>query len=67
MPQVKEHNAETNEITIREMNDDEFKEYEELQKKSEASKQAETQAATDKVALLIKLGINSDEAKLLLS
>ena len=33
----------------------------------EAKAEAEAQAATDKAALLAKLGINADEAKLLLS
>ena len=33
----------------------------------EARAEAETQAATDKAALLAKLGITADEAKLLLS
>jgi hypothetical protein len=66
-PIITIHNAETNEIIQREMNAAEFKEYEARQK-TEAAEQAEAEAkATAKAALLSKLGISEDEAKLLLS
>ena len=38
-----------------------------LQEQVKADKETEAQAATDKAALLAKLGITADEAKLLLS
>ena len=64
---VRIHNVETGEIIDREMTDVEFAQYEADQAESQA-KEAE-QAAKDqaKAALLERLGITSDEAKLLLS
>jgi len=64
---VKQHNVETGEIIEREMNAEEMAEYENAQIEAEAiaAKQAEAKAA--KAALLLKLGITADEAKLLLS
>ena len=60
-------NAETGETETREMNDAEFAVYEALQAElvDEAAAKAQTEA--DKAALLAKLGITADEAKLLLS
>ena len=61
------HNAETGEIEIREMNAEELAQWEKDQA-AEATRQAvEAQKAADKAALLSKLGITEDEAKLLLS
>ncbi len=64
---VKQHNVETGEIIEREMNAAELAEHEKAQIEAEeiATKKAEAQAA--KAALLVKLGITADEAKLLLS
>jgi hypothetical protein len=66
-----EHNVETGEITEIELTAAEIKDIEERQKKAEtrnAVAQAEAEAkATEKAALLAKLGITNDEAKLLLS
>ena len=64
---VKQHNVETGEIIEREMNAAELAEYENAQIEAEqiATKKAEAKAA--KSALLAKLGITADEAKLLLS
>ena len=66
-PMTQDINVETGESVIREMTADEFAEYNAII--SEQAKQAEAaaQAATDKAALLAKLGITADEAKLLLS
>lgn len=61
------HNVETNEITDREMTDDEFTAYKAQQVKDAEYLKTLEQAATDKAALLAKLGITADEAKLLLS
>ncbi len=65
-PIIRIHNLETNEIIDREMNDDEFAQYE-ITKSLIKTEQAETQAkAAEKQALLDRLGITADEAKLLL-
>jgi hypothetical protein len=63
---VRIHNTETGEIIDREMNDLELAQYQ-LDQAEQADKiaKAETDAA-DKAALLAKLGITADEAKLLL-
>ena len=65
-PMIRIHNVITNEIVDREMNDDEYAQYEAQQANREA-KEAE-QAAKDeaKAALLERLGITADEAALLL-
>jgi len=65
-PMVRIHNIQTDEVIDREMNDDEFAQYELNQVKLNAE-QAEAEArATQKAALLERLGITEDEAKLLL-
>ena len=66
-PMIREHNVTTNEVIDREMTDEEFAQYQVQQVKDVAREQVQTQAATDKAALLAKLGITADEAKLLLS
>ncbi len=64
---VRIHDLSTNEIVDREMTDAEFAKYEASQA-AEIILQQETEAkATAKAALLAKLGITADEAKLLLS
>jgi len=65
--QVKEVNAETGEETLRDMNAAELAELAQSQKERQVQETAEAKAATDKAALLAKLGITADEAKLLLS
>jgi hypothetical protein len=66
-PLITIHNVETDEIIEREMTSEEFNIYE-IEQQAEADRKAEkAQAATDKAALLAKLGITADEAKLLLS
>lgn len=66
-PTIRIHNTETDEVLDREMTAAEFTEYQELQAKAEANKEALLKAETDKAALLVKLGITAEEAKLLLS
>ena len=66
-PLITIHNVETDEIIEREMTSEEFKIYEIEQQAEADRKSAKAQAATDKAALLAKLGITADEAKLLLS
>ena len=51
---------------IREMNDAEFAQYQIDVEASQAEAALATQRATDKAALLTRLGITDDEAKLLL-
>lgn len=65
-PMIKEHNVETGEIVERELNAEELVQHE-AALKDQAERDA-AQAAKDaaKAALLAKLGITADEAKLLL-
>ena len=64
---IAEINCETGKETLREMNADEKKDYDlRVAEQNQSILDAE-QAATDKAALLAKLGITADEAKLLLS
>lgn len=67
MPKIKIHNATTNEIVEREMNDEELaqRQLDEARAKQESEAKAEALAA--KAALLDRLGITADEARLLLS
>ena len=65
-PIIRIHNAETNEVIDREMNDAEYKQHLKDVAEYEAS-QAEAEAkATAKAALLDRLGITAEEATLLL-
>ena len=65
-PMVRIHNSKTNEIIDREMNDAEFEQYE-ADQTAQATQTAELAAkAAEKAALLSRLGITADEAKLLL-
>jgi hypothetical protein len=65
-PMVRIHNTETDEVIDREMNDDEFAQYE-ADKAAEAAKQTEVEAkATARAAILDRLGLTAEEAKILL-
>ena len=65
-PMVKIHNTETNEIIDREMTDNEFAQYE-VDKAADLAKQAEVATkAVQRQAILDRLGLTSDEARLLL-
>ena len=66
-PTVRIYDCETGETIDREMNDAEFAQYEADKATAIAKAQAETEAAEVKAALLDRLGISADEAKLLLS
>jgi hypothetical protein len=61
------HNAETNEIIVREMNAEELTQWQAAKTQAAAEATAEAQKVADKAALLSKLGITEDEAKLLVS
>jgi hypothetical protein len=66
-PMVRIHNSETNEIIDREMNDAEFAQYQ-ADQAAQAAAQAEAEAkATARAAILDRLGLTAEEARLLLS
>ena len=63
---IRIHDISTDEIIDREMTDDEFTKYK-ADQAAEAARQAEAEAkVAEKQALLDRLGITADEAKLLL-
>lgn len=65
-PIVRIHNQETDEVIDREMNDAEFAKYE-ADRAAKASEQAEADAkATAKQIIADRLGLTSDELKVLL-
>lgn len=70
-PSITIHNASTGETITREMTDDEYAQYEADQVAHAAAKAAEEAEAAAKAdaraALLDRLGITEDEARLLLS
>ena len=66
-PIIREHNVTTDEVIEREMTDAEYAEYQARQVKDAIEAKAQDEAEAEKAALLAKLGINADEAKLLLS
>lgn len=66
-PMIRIHNIETDEIIDREMTDDEFEQYQIEQKQYEKTEIEKENSILAKNALLSKLGITADEAKLLLS
>ena len=65
-PMIRIHNAETDEVIDREMTDEEFEQYQ-LGIEAGKARQAEAEAkAAERQAILDRLGLNTDEAKLLL-
>ena len=66
-PMVRIHDTSTDEVIDREMNDTEYADWQAQQAADAAAAQAEADKATAKAALLTKLGITAEEAKLLLS
>ena len=66
-PMVRIHNVETNEVIDREMNNDEFAKWEIAAAKEAAELQTIADQEAAKLALLKKMGLTADEAKLLLS
>jgi hypothetical protein len=65
-PQVKIVNVETGEEIIRDMNSEELAQMEADNARQIAVAEAKAQAEADKAALLTRLGITAEEAKLLL-
>jgi hypothetical protein len=66
-PIIRIHNTEIDEVIDREMNDNEFAQYQEEQAKQTAKEAEATAKAEAKAALLERLGITAEEAKLLLA
>ena len=65
-PMVRIHNTETNEVIDREMNDDEFTQYE-TDQSAQALAKAEAEAkATARAAIFDRLGLTAEEATLIL-
>ena len=60
-------NCETGQTIEREMNADELAQYTTIKAEQAQAAEEAAKTATDKAALLAKLGITADEAKLLLS
>jgi len=65
-PMIRIHDSSTDEVIDREMNDEEFAAYEAQQAANAAAAQAEADKAAARTALLAKLGITEEEARLLL-
>ncbi len=66
-PIVRIHDLSTDEVIDREMNDAEFAQHEADQAVQAELAAADAAKAAEKAALLTRLGITADEAKLLLS
>ena len=66
-PMITTHNCSTDEVIVREMNDEEYAQHQIDVATAEAKVAAKAEAEAQKAALLAKLGITADEAKLLLS
>ena len=67
IPQVTIHNVETDEVIIRDASAEELAQIEADKAEYAAQAAAETAKAAEKAALLTRLGITAEEAKLLLS
>ena len=65
-PTIKIHNVTTGEVSEREMTDQEIAQMESDAVASQLQMEAEAAKATEKAALLAKLGITAEEAQLLL-
>jgi len=65
-PIIKIHNTETGEVIEREMTKTEFDLYNKTNAESEASKTAQAEKELQRQAILDRLGLTADEAKLLL-
>ena len=66
-PQIGIYDHTTGENLVREMNADELADYQAGLEATAKAEAAKVKAEADKAALLVKLGITADEAKLLLS
>lgn len=66
-PMIRIHDLETDEIIDREMNDEEYVQWQADQEANAAREAEEDAKAAAKAALLAQLGITEEQAKLLLS
>ncbi len=66
-PTIRIHDLATDKVIDREMNDEEYAQHQTDVATAEAKAIAKAEAEAEKAALLAKLGITADEAKLLLS
>jgi hypothetical protein len=66
-PTVRIHNTETDEVIDREMTEAEFAQWQAEKAKNDAETEAAALLPSKKAALLDRLGISEDEARLLLS
>ena len=66
-PTIRIHNVDTNSVIDREMTDAEFQQWQLDQDRAAAQVVAQADKEANRQALLAKLGITDDEAKLLLS
>jgi hypothetical protein len=64
--QISEFDAATQELTVRDMNADEIADMNARKARADLIRENEAKAAEDKAALLTRLGITAEEAKLLL-
>jgi hypothetical protein len=64
-PIIRIHDLSTDNVVDREMNDEEYADYQNQQKIQTATDKAATDKAAAKAALLAKLGITEEEAALL--
>ena len=65
-PTIKIHDCSTDEVIVRELNDEEYAQYQTDVAAAEAKVAAKAEAEAEKAALLAKLGITAEEAALLL-
>jgi len=65
-PMVRIHNAETNEVIDREMNDAEYETHLMQIEANKVAEAAKAKADADKAALLARLGLTEDELKIIL-
>lgn len=65
-PMVRIHDLATNEVIDREMNDEEFAQYEADRAAQAVADAAKAKAEADKAALLARLGLTEDELKTIL-
>ena len=67
IPEITIHNVETGEVITRPLNEDELAQLQVDKANAAAQAAAKAKAEADKAALLARLGLTEDEAKLLLS
>jgi hypothetical protein len=65
-PMVRIHNTETDEVIDRQMNDDEFAQYEADKASHKEAEAAKAKAEADKAAILERLGLTVNELKTIL-